>query len=95
MIENSTLSKEKIMLMEQDSRMVCNVKVDYYLYGIVTLSGKKYYAVEAVKENEAVLETVSCDMVEAQALYFKSVCGEVTPRTLGDVVQDAKIGKKY
>ena len=95
MIDNYTLTKEKITLCEHSTVTDDDDRTEYYLYSIITASGKEYYAIEIGYNESFAFSVIGDEHESARKLYLQVVDGRVNGITLDDIIHDLKMSKNY
>ena len=95
MLDNLTLTKERIFLCEHCTITEGEERIAYYLYSITTSSGKEYYAIELSGDASAELVIVGDEIEVARDMYLRVISGRVSTITLGDIIHDMKMSKIY
>ena len=95
MINDLTLSRGQISLCEHRSVDIKTQRLEYFLYSVITASGKEYYALEACNEDLFEFGVIGDELGYAKELYQRIVEGKVSPICLDDVIHDMKMSKKY
>jgi hypothetical protein len=95
MLENLTLTEERMILCEHSTITEGEERIKYYFYFIITSSGNEYYAIEVENKDSSELAVVGDEFELAKAVYSRVVDGRVSALTLEDIIHDVKMSKNY
>ena len=95
MLDNLTLTEERIILCEYSTITDGIERINYYFYSIVASSGKEYYAIEVEDKDSSELCVVGDEFDSAKEIYSSVVDGRVSTLTIDDIIHDMKMSKKY
>ena len=95
MLDNLTLTEERMLLCEHSAITEGKERIKYYLYSITASSGKEYYAIEVENSDSSELCVVGDEFESAKEIYSSVVGGRASALTLDDIIHDMKMSKNY
>ena len=95
MLDNLTLTEERMILCEHSMITDGKERINYYFYSIAASSGKEYYAIEVENNDFSELCVVGDEFESAKEIYSGVVDGRVSALTLDDIIHDMKMSKNY